>query len=115
MPGANQLYPPPRFVGSTDDKLTAVERWIVHVGNWGRQFQSTTEGDVTTVEGRVDAAETDIATLQGLFTGIASVTALTQTISNPPTQAEVQNIQAKVNELVTTVNDLVTAVAAADF
>ncbi|MAH45937.1 hypothetical protein CMI37_08900 [Candidatus Pacearchaeota archaeon] len=44
------------------------------------------------------AAAGQISTTYG--EDLSGVTALSQSITNPPTQAEVQNIQAKVNEVI---------------
>jgi hypothetical protein len=52
---------------------------------------------LTSLNDRADAQQNDLANKAP----IPGVALLSQTISNPPTQAQVQTIQNKINELIT--------------
>jgi hypothetical protein len=52
------------------------------------------------IDSNASTASTDLANAINGTAQNPSVTTLSQSISNPPTQAQVQNIQNKINELI---------------
>lgn len=74
-----ELQPPPDKRGSTDDAL-------VELMDWAQRYHQTLEPQIKDLKQRM--AE------------IAALAQLTQTISNPPTQAQVEAVQAKVNAVI---------------
>jgi len=61
-------------------------------------------GQLTSLKSLIDAlpTSTDVTlAIEADSAALINVTTLTQTISNPPTQAQVQAIQNKLNELIT--------------
>lgn len=76
--------PPTRRMRNEQQFLSAVETWMRHLY------------EIVQVEGGVLER---LTTLEAVRTKAKDVASLTQSVSSPPTQAEVQAIQATVNEL----------------
>lgn len=76
-----ELQPPPEYRGGSG------EAYSREIARWALKYHLTLEPLLK------DA-------LQRLAE-IAALTALTQTIDNPPTQAQVEAVQAKVNSIIT--------------
>lgn len=74
-----ELQPPPDKRGNTDDA-------VVEFMDWASRYHQTLEPLVKDLMQRM--AE------------IAALAQLTQTISDPPTKAEVETVQAKVNAII---------------
>ena len=70
---------PPRLTGDDAGDLRSIH-------NWQQQLFNDVNNAVNAIEGQLAA--------------IAALGALTQTISNPPTQDEVTAVQTKVNEII---------------
>lgn len=74
-----ELQPPPDMRGTP-------EQFLTELLDWAQRYHRTLEPLVRDLKQRL--AE------------VAALTALTQTISSPPTQAEVEAVQAKINAII---------------
>lgn len=63
-----------------------------------------TEATITTAQTTANSALTLAAALDAKLDAIKDLGVLTQAITNPPTQAEVENIQDKVNAIISAVS-----------
>lgn len=83
----------PRVSGSSDEVVPILLNWMT---DFYRAVVAV-EARLTTAEAANTTLDARLTTLQADVTALG---ALTQTISNPPTQAEVTAIQTKVNALI---------------
>lgn len=97
---AIDLLPPPRFnvAPELEQSMRPMLAWLYALHDFLDHIDL--QNRLTKLEEATESQATRLAALEDAVDAVHELGALTQTISNPPTQGEVDAIQDKVNEII---------------